>query len=144
MSRLDGHEDEVNGILHRIETMIAARTSTGQTKAQLEELERQLQEREAAILAREADVLDRERQVAAREAAVGQRESLQQITPPPPPVQLRTRRAVCDHCGQNVCSRGSACIDANGRDIHSPHNCYQCYRSWKHGKGGSKGKWGSH
>ena len=143
MSRIDGHEDEVNGILHRIETMIAARTAAGATKADLENMQAQLDLREEAIAAREADVLERERQVAAREAAVGQRENLQQITPPPPPVQARPRRALCDHCGQGVCARNSACYDNYGNDLHR-HNCYECYRPWKSGGKGGKGKWGSH
>ena len=142
-SGVDGHEDEVNGILRRIETMIQARTAMGCTKDDLERLEQQLNEREASLVARESDVLDRERDVASREAAVSQRERLRDITPPPPPVHARRGRGICVYCRNQTCTKDEPCYDAYGNDNHT-HNCYSCYRHWKHGSKGAKchkGSW---
>ena len=135
MSNLDGHEDETNYLLHRIETMIAARTEAGNTKEDLEEREAALEERETMIQDRETTLADRERLVAAREEAVARRESLSQINPPPPPVN--TERAKCQHCGHGVCSRSSPCFDSFGRDMHT-HGCAACHDEWK--KYGQKGR----
>ena len=121
MSNVDGHEDEINYVLHRIESMIAARTEAGHTREALEEKEAALEERETLLLDREASLAERERLVQAREEAVARRENIAQINPPPPPVP-RPARAVCDHCGRGVCSRSSACYDEWGRDNHT-HGC---------------------
>ena len=127
MSRVEGHEDDINEMLYKIETMITARTATGQTRDDLEAKEVELELREEAVPTRDTDVTDRERKVASRENEVAQREQLQQITPPPPPAM--TRRGMCDICGETVCSRTSPCFDQWGNDLRR-HKCTACYRSW--------------
>ena len=125
MAGLEGKEDEVNHMLHRIETMLAMRSRAGNTRGDLELFEAELEQRERDLREREAALAEREASVAQRESALARRESLTAITPPPPPVQ----RATCETCGRNICSRGSVCYDRWGRDIHA-HECHACMSRW--------------
>ena len=136
MSGVDGREDDINEMLHRIESLVAARTEQGNTKQQLMALEADLAEREDALAERERQLVAREAAVATREEAVARREGRAQITPPPPPVT----RALCETCHVGVCSRNSVCFDRWNRDMHT-HTCTACHQQWKrtgvkgHGRG---------
>ena len=136
MSNTQGQEDNINEMLHRIETMIAERSSRGTSKAALDEKEEMLDDRETELEERERAVREREAALATREEAVARREALQTINPPPPPVPLVRGRGACEHCGVGVCSRTSACFDEYGRDLHT-HGCRACHVAWK--KTGHKG-----
>ena len=134
MSGVDGRrDDDINEMLHRIESLVAARTDQGNTKQDLMALEASLENREQQLAERERLLVQREAAVAAREEAVARRESIALVNPPPPPVQ----RAVCEHCGMGTCSRNSVCFDRHGNHMHT-HSCTACHQRWK--RTGDKGK----
>ena len=68
MSGMDGKEEQVNEMLHHIETMLAMRSRAGRTRGELDMFESELEEREW-------DLAERERALAEREASVAQREA---------------------------------------------------------------------